>query len=437
MVISIIIILILGIGIWKVYGQETKQPQYQTSTVQRGTIIQTVSESGNVASGSQAGVGSPTTGIVTDIYVKDGDSVTKGQNLFKVKSIASAQEVASALASYQNSAVSANTAALAKITNQTKLEADRQAILDAQGDVDNMNGDLGASRPNPATKSTYTQNEIESIKSKLTQARYTFGADEQKYLQSDQAIAAANASKNSSWLSYQATQDSVVTAPIDGTIANIALLPGDQITASGGNLSSNISSSSNSSSSTNAVLYIGNFSTPYIKVQASEVDAPKIQAGQKAIVTLDAFTGKTYVGTVEQVDTAGAISSGVVTYNVFVSFLAPPENIRPGMSVTVNIETARKDDILFIPSGAIQNTGGETTVRVLNNGNVASVPVVTGLTSESDTEIVSGLTDGQTVVTAIVTGSSASSGTSPFSGGLRFGGFGGGGGNVRTGGGGR
>lgn len=427
-IISIIVIILISFAAWKIYGQETKQPQYQISTVEKGTIIQTVSESGNIASGSQAGVGSPTTGIVTEIYVKNGDTVTKGQNLFKVQSIASAQEVAQALASYQSTVVSANTASVNKITNQSKLEADRQAILDAQGDVDTLNGNLGASRPNPATKSTYTQDEIESIKSKLTQARYTFTADEQKYLESDQALAASNASKNSAWLAYQATQDSVVIAPVDGTISNIALMAGDQVTASSGNLTSNRTTSSDtSSSSTNAVLYISNFTTPYIKLQASEVDIPKIKPGQKATITLDAYEGKTYVGTVEQVDTAGTISSGVVTYNVFVSFLAPPDNLRPGMSATVNIETAKKDDVLYIPSAAVQKNNGQTTVRILQNGQVTSVPVETGLTSDSDTEITSGLTEGETVVRSVVTSSSQRTfgGNSPFGGGFRT--FGGGG----------
>lgn len=436
-IISAVILLILGFFVWRAFGQETKQPQYQTSQVERGTIIQTVSESGNVASGSQAGVGSPTKGIVTEIYVRNGDSVNRGDNLFKVKSIASAQEVASAWASYQNAVGSANTAANSKITNQSKLEQDRQAIINASTDVTNMQYNLDRSQDNPATKQKYTQNDIDAINSALTSARYTFSADEQKYLQSDQSIAAASAAKNSAWLSYEATQDSVVTAPIGGTIANISVQTGDQVSASSGNLSSELNSNNSSSTSTGStVLSIGNYATPYIKVQASEVDVPKIQAGQKAIITLDAFSGKTYVGKVDQVDTAGTISSSVVTYNVFVSFIAPPENIRPGMSATVSIETSRKDDVLFVPSSAVQNTGGETTVRVPENGKITSVPVETGLTSDSDTEIISGLKEGQTIVTSIIMNTGGTSGSSPFSGGLRFGG-GIGGGNVRTGGGGR
>jgi RND family efflux transporter MFP subunit len=440
--ITIVIFLLFGYFGWQALGAQNKQPQYQTAQVQKGTIISTVSESGNVAGISQAAVGSPTTGIITDIYVKDGDAVTAGQNLFKVKSTATAQEIASAWASYQSALNSSNNSVIAKTSAQSTLEKDRAAVISASSAVTTMQNNLNTSQENPATKLPYTQNDIDGINSALTSTRQTFSADEQKYLQTDQSITASKASLNSSWLSYQATQDSAVTAPISGSVANIGVRVGDQITASGGNLSSNLTSSS--STSTNAVMYIGDFSNPYIKVQATEVDAPTIHAGQKATITLSAYVGKTYVGTVEQVDSVGTVSSGVVTYNVFITFVAPSADIRPGMSTTVIIQTARHDDVLSVPSAAVQTSLGQSAVRVLKNGQVTSVPVTTGISSDTDTEITSGLTEGDTVITGTVssTQGSSSTGASPFGGGgLRgvggFGGGGGGGGGAVRGGGGR
>ncbi len=431
-VVIAVVIVFLG---WLIFGRGSSQPQYQTAQVTRGSIIQTVSESGNVASGSQAGVGSPTTGIVTDIYVKDGDTVTQGQNLFKVRSTATAQEIASAYAAYQSAINSADLAYSNKIAAQATLEKDRAAVISASSDVTTMQDNINVSYPNPATKLPYTQNDIDAINSALTSARETFSSDEQKYLNADQGITAANASEQSAQLAYEATQDSVVTAPFDGTVANITVKPGDEITASSGNLSSELSSSSNSTTSNSPVLSIGNYSSPYIKVQASEVDVPKIQPGQKATITLDAFSGETFVGKVDQVDTAGTISSGVVTYNVFISFIAPSTEIKPGMSATVTIQIARKDNVLTVPSAAIQTTTGQSTIRVLKNVQVTYVPVTTGLASDTDTEITSGLSEGDTVVTGVTTTTSGSTGTSPFSGGLRgIGGFGGGGGGAARGG---
>jgi macrolide-specific efflux system membrane fusion protein len=441
-IIVVVVLALIGLGVSQAFGQQNSKPEYQTAQVQKGTIISTVTASGNITSSSQAGVGSPTTGIITEIYVKNGDMVTQGQPLFKVKSTASAQEIASAWASYQSALVSQNTAGTSKLVNQATLEKDRAAVLSAAQAVTTMQNTVAASQPNPATKQSYTQNEIDAINSALTNAKETFAADEQKYNQTGQSITAANASLNSAYLSYQATQDSDVPAPIDGTVANITVQPGDQITASGGNLSSNQNSnasSSNSSSSTNAVLYIGNYSKPYIKVQASEVDVPSLHEGQKATITLDAFPGKTFVGTVDSVDSSGVISSGVVSYNVFVSFVAPLSTILPGMTASVTIQTDRKDDVLSVPTAAIQSADGQSTVRVLKNGSISSVDVTTGIISDTETEIISGLSEGDVVVTGqsanrTTSGTTTSPFNRTFGGGFGGAAGGGGGGNrVRIG----
>ncbi len=429
----IIIVLVMGIGwftITKAFGS-SKKTQYQTAQVQKGSIISTVNGTGNVTSNSQAGVGSPTTGIITEMYVKNGDVVAQGQNLFKVKSIASAQEIASAWASYQSALTTANTVNQNKIVTQATMEKDRQAVLTASIAVTAMENNRNNGLPNPATNLAYTQDEIEAINSALISARETFSADELKYKQYGQNVNSANASLNSAWLAYQATQDSAVTAPIEGTVANIAVKAGDQVTASGGNLSSNLSTSSSTSSSANAILYIGNYSTPYVKVQTSEVDITSIQPGQKATITLDAFSDKTFVGSVDQVDTAGTISTGVVTYNVYVTFVAPPPSIKPGMSTSVTIQIDRKDNVLSVPTSAIQSANGQSTIRVLKNGKVSSIMVETGITSDTDTEITSGLSEGDMVVAGNLSTGSTTNGntTSPF--GRSFGGFGGGGGGGR------
>ncbi len=452
----LVIALVLTIG-WfgttQVLGLSKKQPQYQTAKVQKGSIISTVNESGNVASSSQASVMSPTTGVIEQIYVNNGDEVVEGQNLFLVKSTASAQEAASAWAAYQNTIVSANSASDNKIVNQATLEKDRQAVISASTAVTNMQNAGGTNGTNPSTKQNYTQNDIDVLNSSLVSARETFSADEQKYNHSGQNIGAAGASENSAWLAYQATQDSVVTAPIGGTVANISVKPGDQVAASGGSLgvgssgggtgnnsstSSNSVSGSSSSTSSNAVLYIGDFSSLYVKVQASEVDITNIKPGQKATITLSAFPNKTFVGTVDQLDSTGTVSSGVVTYNVYVAITAPPPDIKPGMSASVTIQTEIRDNALYVPTAAIQSSGGVSSVRVLKNGQISNVDVETGISSDTDTEITSGLTEGETVVTGVTTQTSTSGqAASPFSslGGGR-GGFGGGfgGGGGRTGG---
>ena len=200
------------------------------------------------------------------------------------------------------------------------------------------------------------------------------------------------------------------------------------------NASTSTTSTSNSSSTTtttaNTVLVIGDFSLLTIKAQANEVDVPSLAAGQKATVTLDAFPDKTFVGTVSSVDSIGTSSSGVVTYNVYITLVSPPPTIHSGMTASAVIQTNKKNNVLKVPTTAIQTTDGASTVQVMKNGQVSNFDVEIGIADDTNTEIVSGLTEGQTVVTSTTSTatSTSSTTTSPF--GRSLGGFGGG--NVRV-----
>jgi macrolide-specific efflux system membrane fusion protein len=98
------------------------------------------------------------------------------------------------------------------------------------------------------------------------------------------------------------------------------------------------------------------------------------------------------------------------------------------MTASVIIQIDKRNDVLMVPTAAVQTANGNSTVRVLKNGTVTQVPVEVGISSDTDTEITSGLSEGQTVVTGTVSTTTTSSQTSsPFSGfGGRGGGFGGG-----------
>lgn len=433
----ILAVIVLGFFVYKVFFTKKKTSSVTTTTITKGTIVSTVSESGNVAAATQVTVGSPTDGVIKALYVKNGDKVIAGQKLFEVKSTATEQEKQAAYASYLSALNSEKTSEASKLTSQATLEKDRQAVIDASSAVTDMQNNLNTSQPNPATKQPYTQNEIDSINSTLTAAKTTFSADEQKYNTTDNSIASAKASLNSAWLNYQATQDSVVTAPIDGFVANLAVAVGSTVSASSTSANSTSTTSTNTSSSTGtAVLVLGNFDNMIINTSVNEIDITKIKPDQNATITLDAFSGETFVGKVYSVDTIGTISSGVVSYGVYVKMVDPPTTIRSGMTATVVIQTDRKDNALSVPTTAIQTVNGQTYVRVQDKkGQVSQVAVTTGIASDSETEITSGLSEGDTVVTSTTsTTSTSSSGTaSPFSalGGGR--GFGGGAAVIRRG----
>ncbi|HSX09553.1 MAG TPA: HlyD family efflux transporter periplasmic adaptor subunit [Candidatus Saccharimonadales bacterium] len=442
---AVIVVVFLAL-IWffsvQIFAQKSTTSQYETATAQQGTIISTVDESGNVNASSQTQVTSPSNGLIQQVFVKNGQYVQAGQKLFSVKSTATPQEKASAYASYENALASYQSATQSKQAMEATLEKDRNAILSDQDTLNNFNGNPNV--VNPQTKQPYTQNEKDELNSAVTTDQETFAADQTKYNQEDTQIAAANAQLNSASLSYQATQNSTVTAPISGTVANVSVQPGAAVTASTVTTTSNStsfgSSSSSSSSGGSAVMSIGNYGQLSILAQVNEVDIPKIKVGQNATVTLDAFPDATYVGTVESVDSVGTISSGVVTYNVYINLVSPPSSIKAGMSASVAIQTARADDVVTVPSAAVQTSNGTSYVRVLKNGKVSTVAVTTGISDNTNIEIKSGISVGDVVITGTNATTTSSSTTSPFSSGLGgnrgFGGGGGfGGGTTRTGGG--
>lgn len=415
----VVILVIAGFLYTTLTKKQTATTTTQTATVEKGSVIATVSESGNVSTDNQTNISSPTDGVVQEVYVKNGDIVVAGQNLFRVKSTATEQEKASAYASYLSALNNTQTAQQSKQASQASLESARKSVLDAQSAVDSMEKNL-------STGQEYTQNEKDSMYSALTSAKQNFTATETKYKQSDTAIGVASANQSSAWLNYQATQDTTVTAPIAGTVANFSATVGTAVTGTGTNNSSTTNSSSESNSTATTVLVLGNFSKLNIAAPVSEVDISKIKAGQKVTITLDAFADKTFAGQVESVDTIGTSESGVVSFNAYITFIAPSSEIQPGMTATAVIQLDRKDDVVRVPNSAIQNQNGVSYVRVMRNGQMSQVDVETGLAADDYTEIVSGLKEGDTVVTSIVaatSSSSSSSTTSPFSTGNR--GFGG------------
>jgi multidrug efflux pump subunit AcrA (membrane-fusion protein) len=408
-----VIVVVLLVVVWGIFntffGKKETTAQYQTATVQRSNLIATVSESGNVSANAQVSVTSPATGVVEDVYVTNGDTVAAGQNLFTVKATATPKDKATARANYLSAQNSLKSAQAKMNSLQSTLFQANQAFVT----------DRGISNPSDDQKQdpVYIQEQADWLQA------------EADYKNQEGVIQQMQASLESANLAYQETQDVTVVAPIDGSIANLSVKKGEKVSGASGTTSSDASSTtsdSSSSTSSSSVLMIGDFSKLSVVAQVNEVDIPKIEVGQNATVTLSAFSDKTFVGKVIAVDSVGTTSSGVVTYNVFIDLVAPPPSIKSGMSASITIQTAKRDDVLTVPTSAIQTSDGTSAVRVLKDGKESSVTVTTGIAGDSDTEITSGLQEGDVVITGTSSSSSGTSTTSPFSSGFGGGGMRGG-----------
>ncbi|MCX6704896.1 MAG: efflux RND transporter periplasmic adaptor subunit [Candidatus Woesebacteria bacterium] len=381
-----LILLVLIFGIWKITSAKSSKVQYQTSTVQKGTIVSTISASGKVLTTNTLAINAQTSGVVKKVYIKDGDRVTAGQKLAEIEldsdgTLANARAYAS-LISAQNGVNSANNgyrstqASLANVYDQLKGHSTDETF---------------------AQKETRTRAEV-SNDNAFDQLR------------------SAQANLVSSSYSYRLTSP-IITAPFSGVVGSVGLVEGM------------VMSSSTSTTSVNSqrVAVIKGDSLPVISVSLSEVDVPNIKVGQKVTVTLDSIPDKTFTGVVATVDRVGSTTNNVTSYNANIKLDSESDAILPNMAATANIILQTKTDVLMVPSTVLITQNGTTYAKTLVNGSEVDVAVETGISSDTDTEIVTGLSEGQTVITGTTSTATASTTTrSVFSGGF------GTGGNVRA-----
>lgn len=407
--IIIVLILVLIFG-WTRISSSQKAVQYQTGQVTKGTLVVSLTEAGQVSVANKVSIVSQASGIVSNIYVKSGDTVNAGDKIADITLDTAGQQrqaqAYSSLLSAQNNLQSAN--AQLYSLQSTLFVANQKFVTDR-----------GIQNPTDQDKADPVYIEEDA----------TWLAAEAAYKNQSGVIGASQANLNNASLAYQLTSGTIV-APTTGTISDLLITKGMQIG------SSNTTAGSSTNTSNQAIASVKTGDSTTVTVNVAEVDAPKIKVGQKATITFDALADKTFTGLVVGIDTTGTVSSGVTTYTALIELDSTSDDIFPNMNATANIITNVDDGVLLVPSSAVQTVGTNSTVRVLKNGQISSVSVQTGDTSDSQTVITSGLSEGQTVVTSAISATTTSSTTSssPFSGGLRLGGGGGFGGGGGTGG---
>lgn len=393
---KVLIVGFLGIVLFfvsqTILGSKSSEPQYQTSVVEKGTLVTSITSSGVITSANNASITTQATGIVKEVYVKNGDFVYAGQNIASITlDQSSLQKQAAAYASYLGAQNSLNSANNQMNALQASLFVANQTFVNGAGITDPIIDDP-----------TYIIQKANWLKA------------EADYKNQQNVIAQANASLNSASLSLSQVS-SILTAPISGTISNLNLTSGLPI--------SSVSTSDNSSltqSVGNIKLEGGNLQA---LVSLTEIDVTKVKVGQKVTLVLDAFADKTFTGKVSAINTNGSVSSGVTTYPTTITFDTSIDSIYPNMAVTATIIISVKQDVLLIPTGAVQTQNGASFVRILKNGKITEVEVVIGESSDTQTEIQSGISENDKVVIgATATGTSSTTTTSPF-GGSGFGGL--------------
>jgi HlyD family secretion protein len=231
-------------------------------------------------------------------------------------------------------------------------------------------------------KTQVTQADTASAQATLTQAKNDLdkllaGPDANSLDIAQNGVEQAQIALDQAKLKLQQAQ---IVAPFDGVVTQV-----------------NIKLGQNAGSSQSAI-QLADLDHLEIVVNMSEVDVNRLKEGQAAQITMDALPDATFQGTVTQIAPAGVLSQGVVNYPVTIALTPPFDGVKTGMTASPSIIVEQRDNVLTVPNRAVRSQGRQRTVTVLFEGQQMQVPVQTGLSNDTSTEITSGLKEGDEVV---------------------------------------
>jgi multidrug efflux pump subunit AcrA (membrane-fusion protein) len=390
---AVIVVVVAGGGVaaWAATRPaNAATPTISFATVTPTTLRQTLSSSGTIEPAQQSDLNFAVSGQVTAVHVVQGQHVTAGQALATVNSASLAANVAEAQATLSS--------------DQSRLSSDGTA------------------------NATSTQ------------------------INADQA--AVNADQNQLDQARTALAEATLTSPIDGTVASVDLTVGQQVSGGSGSSgsgssgggqgsgqsggqggtggSSSSGSSSSGSAASNQVVVISD-GTYVVNGTVDDTEVGQVKVGDQAVITPDGATTQVF-GTVSSVAVLASSSSSVPSYPVTIGVTGTQSGLHPGASATVQIIVKQLSNVLAVPTVALHFQNGKTTVTRETGGKQVATTVTTGMTANGQTQVLSGLSNGDQVVVpvtrragATTTGGAGRGGRGGLGGGAGRGGFGGGG----------
>ncbi len=360
---------------------------YTTEAVAKNDFVVLVSASGTLQPLTKVDVSSEQSGVVREVMFEENDTVKKGDVLATLDTTTLAAQVERAKASV--------TASQARIADAKTTLKEATQTLERTTSL--------------AARGTLSQQDLDSAVAKRDRAESAVTSAE-----ADLAVSAAELKVQESALAK-----STIYAPIDGVILTRSVDPGQTVAAS---LSA-------------PILFVIAEDLRRMKLEAGidEADIGMVAEKQKAHFSVDAFTGKSFNALISKIAFASQTTDNVVTYEAQLDVDNSDLSLRPGMTANVDIITREANGVLTIPNAAFRyqpaaapkatswsltslfmprfprNTAKETakpaadgtrTIYVLQDGTATAAQVKTGSTDGLMTEILSGLTEGDQVVTA-------------------------------------
>lgn len=384
-ILPLIIVLIIILAVMKscgVFGSNEKIDQVDTQQATTATIVQIVTASGKIKPSTEVKIAPEVSGEITQLTVKEGDEVKKGQLLVQIK-----QDIYISAVNRAQAAVQQSIAALeqsAARLKESESEYKRSKLLFESGTI--ARADWEATEANyKVARLTY-----DASKSSLESARATLKEAEDNLMRTQ------------------------IFAPIDGTISQLNVEAGERVVGT-------------AQMAGTEVLRVANLDSMEVEVTVGENDIVKLAVGNPVDIEVDAYWGKRFKGRVTEIASSAAnvtetsSADQVTNFNVKIIILdesyrdlVEEKNLlhtpfKPGMTASVEIESDRKDSILVAPIRAVStrqvkdSTDGTTRTRevvfVLQDGKALQKEVETGIQDDENIEILHGIEPGETLIT--------------------------------------
>jgi multidrug efflux pump subunit AcrA (membrane-fusion protein) len=407
-------VLAAGGGVvWVRHGSSAAATQYRTAAAALGTVTQSLSLTGNLASLGQTDLNFGSAGKVATVNVQPGQAVKAGQVLAALDTSslqAALTQSQATLASAQAklsldqagpTAQSLSQSQASVRTTQSQLQSAQTALTDTQTNnalavqqAQAAGGDvLAAAKAKAQQSNDQAQAQVNSAQVQVQNAQEALAAlqqgttsQQQQMDQSQVQIAQINVDS-----AQKALSQGTLTAPVDGVIGAVNLTAGQSVSSGG---SSSSSTSSSSSSPQISVLTPGSFQ---VSGSVSDTQVNQIAVGQRALVT-PAGSTQAIKGKVTAVAAEATVTSGVATFPVTIALDGSNPSLHSGVSATITVVTNQVVGVLTVPTSAVRGSN----VQVMVNGQPQTVAVTTGASDSTRTQILSGLNAGDTVVIATV-----------------------------------
>ena len=357
------IIIVLGIVAFFFFRNNGTEVPFKVEKVTRGEIVSSVTATGTVNAVTTVLVGTQVSGTIKTLFVDFNSPVTKGQLIAQIDPATFEAQVEQAKANLFSARANLEKAKATAIDAKRTMERNRELV----------------------SKNLIAQSDFDTAETGYETAKASVSAAKAQIAQTEAALKFAETN----------LQYTRIESPVDGVVISRNVDVGQTVAAS---------------FQTPTLFTIAQDLTKMqIDTNVDEADIGKVAVGQHADFTVDAYPEITFRGRVWQIRNAPIIVQNVVTYDVVIKVDNPELKLKPGMTANVSIITSLKKNILKIPNAALRFVPPEkekikhakkgTGIWLLIKGEPQRIPIVTGISDGSYTEVMPGeVREGQEVI---------------------------------------